>query len=169
MVYSLKIDVAKQLTKKLKQINMTLVKLKAHPTNHSFNNLMENFFTPFTSLYRDDVATLNNRFSIPANTKEVENGYQVEIIAPGLDKENFKIDLDKNTLIISAEVKKVEEEKKEKFIHREYNVQPFKRSFHLDNNIDVENISAQYVNGILTLNLPKKSEVKPQIKQISVQ
>ena len=89
---------------------MTLVKFKTHPTDRSFNNLMDNFFTPFTSLYRDDVSTLNTRNTTPANIKEVGNSYQVEIVAPGFDKENFKIDLDQKTLTISTEVKSETEE-----------------------------------------------------------
>ena len=148
---------------------MTLVKFKTHPANRSFNNLMDNFFTPYTSLYRDDVPTLNNRNTVPANIKEVENSYQVEIIAPGFEKENFKIDLDQKTLTVSVEFKAQTEEGKEKMIRKEYQIQPFKRSFQLTDSINIEGINAQYVNGILTLNLPKKAEVKPQVKQITVQ
>ena len=148
---------------------MTLVNFKNQQMDRSFNNLMDNFFTPFTSLYRDDVSTLNFKHIAPANVKEAENGYELEIVAPGFEKEAFKIDLNQTTLTISAEVKSPEEEKKEKHIRTEYKKQSFKRSFNLEETIDTEGISAQYVNGVLTLNLPKKSEVKPQVKQISVQ
>jgi HSP20 family protein len=148
---------------------MTLVKFKNHPADRSFNNLMDNFFTPFTSLYRDDVQTLNFKHFAPANVKEVENGYVLEIVAPGLNKDDFKIDMDQNILTIAAEVKKDAEEKNEKHIRREYQFQSFKRSFTVDKTLDTDAISAQYVNGILTLNLPKKAEVKPQVKQITVQ
>ena len=148
---------------------MTLVKFKNHPIDHSFNNLMDNFFTPFTSLYRDDVQTSNFKHFAPANVKEIENGYQLELVAPGFAKEDFKIDLNQNILTIFAEVKKEAEEKAEKYVRREHKLQSFKRSFTLDKTIETEAISAQFVNGVLTLNLPKKEEVKPQIKQISVQ
>ena len=93
----------------------------------------------------------------------------LEVIAPGFQKEDFKINLDNNTLTISAEKKEEKENQNEKFIRKEYKQQSFKRSFTIDENIDAENISAKYVNGVLTLNLAKKQEVKPQIKEISIQ
>ena len=148
---------------------MTLVRFKNQPADRSFNNLMDNFFTPFTSLYRDDVQTSNFKHFVPANVKEIENGYQLELVAPGFNKEDFKIDLKQEILTVSAEIKKEAEPKAEKHIRKEYQFQSFKRSFTVDKTIDTDAISAQYVNGILTLNLPKKAEVKPQVKQIDVQ
>jgi HSP20 family protein len=147
---------------------MTLVKFKNQQMDRSFNNLMDNFFTPFASLYRDDVQTSNFKHIAPANVIEIENGYKLELVTPGFAKEDFKIDLNQDILTISAEVK-TEGEKVEKHIRKEFQLQSFKRSFTVDKNIDTESISAQYVNGVLTLNLPKKAEVKPQVKEISVQ
>ena len=148
---------------------MTVVKFKNHPIDRSFNNLIDNFFTPFASLYKDDVQTSNSKHFVPTNVKEVENGYQLELVAPGFAKEDIKIDLNQDFLTVSAEVKKEAEEKTEKYVRREHQLQSFKRSFTLDKTIDTEAISAQFVNGVLTLNLPKKAEVKPQVKQITVQ
>jgi len=148
---------------------MTLVKFKNHSIDRSFNNLMDNFFPPFSSLYRDDVQTSNFKYFVPANVREVENGYELELVVPGFAKEDFKIDLSQDMLTISGEVKNEAQEKKEKYVRREHQLQSFKRSFTLDKTIDTEAIAAQYVNGILTLNLPKKAEVKPQVKQITVQ
>jgi len=147
---------------------MTLVRFKNQPVDRSFNNLMDNFFTPFASLYRDDVQTSNSKHFVPANVKEVENGYQLELVAPGFAKEDFKIDLNQDILTISAEIKKDAEEKTEKHIRKEYQFHSFRRSFTIDKTIDTDAISALYVNGVLTLNLPKKAEVKPQAKQIDV-
>lgn len=145
---------------------MTLVKFKNRPTTPSFNNLMDTFFEGFPSVFNDDFETTNFKHFAPVNIKEVENGFQLEIVAPGLQKEDFKIDLDKNILTISAETKS--ENKEEKHIRKEYKYQSFKRSFTVDENIDSENISAQYVNGILVLNLPKQAEVKAPAKQITI-
>jgi HSP20 family protein len=72
-------------------------------------------------------------------------------------------------LTIEVQRKLEEENKTEKQIRREYKYQSFKRSFTVDENIDAENISAKYVNGVLTLNLPKKAVVKNSAKQISIQ
>ena len=93
----------------------------------------------------------------------------MEVIAPALEKEDFKIDLEQNMLTISAEKKSEQDNSKEKEIRKEYRFQSFKRSFTVDDTIDADLISAKYVNGVLTLNLPKKAEVKEETKQISIQ
>jgi len=92
----------------------------------------------------------------------------LEVIAPGFEKEDFKINLEKNLLTISADKKSENEVKTEKHLRNEYKHQSFKRSFTIDEKINTETIDAKYVNGILTLNLPKKQEVKPTPKQINI-
>lgn len=148
---------------------MTLVNLKNRLVEKNFNNVMDTFFHGFPSVFRDDFVTSNFKQFAPVNVKELANGYQLEIVAPGLEKEDFKIDLDNSTLIISGEKKAKGEENTEKHLRREYKYQSFKRSFTIDENIDAENIDAKYVNGVLQLTLPKKAEVKAATKQISIQ
>ena len=89
-------------------------------------------------------------------------------MAPGLAKEDFGIQLDDNMLTISAEVKEENKNEEEQIMRNEYKYASFKRSFTLDEKVDVEKIAAQYVNGVLILNLPKKEEVKPATKQITI-
>ena len=148
---------------------MTLVRFNNKPAPKSFNNLMDDFFSPFPSLFRDDVMPGAFKHLAPVNVKESEGGYILEVIAPGLEKEDFKIDLEQNMLTISAEKKSEQDNSKEKEIRKEYRFQSFKRSFTVDDTIDADLISAKYVNGVLTLNLPKKAEVKEETKQISIQ
>jgi HSP20 family protein len=148
---------------------MTLVNFRNKPVSGNFNNVLDTFFDGFPSVFRDDFATPNFKPFAPVNVKEVANGYQLEIVAPGLEKEDFTISLDKNILTISAENKSEGENKNETYLRREYRYQSFKRSFTIDENTDVENIDAKYVNGVLKLTLPKKAEVKPATKQISIQ
>jgi HSP20 family protein len=148
---------------------MTLVKLKNRPVNGDFNKLMDDFFAPFSSLVGNDVATPTYRSAVPVNITETENGYHLEVVAPGLDKEDFSISLDKNLLTVSAKGGEEQKEEKGKSIRREYRFQSFSRSFTVDELIDTEGISAKYVNGVLTLNLPRKAEVKEATKQISIQ
>lgn len=146
---------------------MTLLKIKQQPAfNENFNNTLQNFFTPFSSIYRDDFDREEKGF-IPVNIKESEQNFLLEIIAPGFTKEDFIISLNKNILTISA-AKKVSEEVNEKIIRREYTYSSFKRSFTLTKGIDGEAISAEYVNGVLILSLPKKAEVNAPVKQISI-
>src|SRR4051812_25555731 len=125
---------------------MTLVTLKNRPVEKNFNNVMDTFFNGFPSVFRDDFATPAFKQSAPVNVKETETGYELELVVPGFEKENFKIDLDKNLLTISAEVKAENEVKTEKQLRREYNFKSFKRSFTIDEKIDAENIDAKYVN-----------------------
>ena len=148
---------------------MTVVNFKQRPFDKNFNNLVENFFTGFPSIPKDDVATPGYRQIVPVNILENKNGFEVEVVAPGFQKDQFVISLEKNVLTVSAEVKSESEAKTEKHIKREYRFHSFKRSFTIHEHIDAEKIEAQYVNGILRLNLPKKIEVKDPVKQITIQ
>jgi HSP20 family protein len=148
---------------------MTLVKFKNRPVEQNFNNLMDDFFAGFPSIYKEDIAKGNFKNPVPVNIKETENSYLLEVVAPGLEKEDFKIQLDKNLLTIEAEKKAENEQSSEKYLRTEYRFNAFKRSFTVDEKIDIENIDAKYVNGILTLNLPKQAEVKASTKNITIQ
>lgn len=147
---------------------MTLVRFNTKPANKSFNNLMDDFFATVPSLLQSDYGTLNFKFSTPVNMRETEKDYVLEVIAPGFQKEDFKINLDNNMLTVSAEKKMEEENKKEKYIRKEFRFQPIKRSFTIDEKVDAENIAAKYLNGVLTLNLPKKEEVRTSTKEITI-
>ncbi|MBD0366160.1 MAG: Hsp20/alpha crystallin family protein, partial [Flavisolibacter sp.] len=68
-----------------------------------------------------------------------------------------------------GEKKETAENNNKKYTRREYKYQSFTRSFTIDETIDTEKIDAKYVNGVLTLNLPKKPEVKASAKEINVQ
>ena len=92
-------------------------------------------------------------------------------MAPGFEKSDFNISVEENLLTIEGrhEQKQVQEEKdKNNWVRREFVQKAFKRSFTLDDKIETANIQASYENGVLTLNLPKKAEVKPTVKQISI-
>jgi HSP20 family protein len=154
--------------KSLKIKSMTVVKFK-QPVTKSFNNLVNDFFYGFPSILRDDVATPAFFQNVPVNIKETEEGYQLEIVAPGFNKQDFKVNIDKNLLTISAEVKTEEETKNEKFVRKEFTHQSFNRTFTLNEKIDGEKIDAKHVNGVLVINLQKKQEVKAPVKQITVE
>lgn len=104
----------------------------------------------------------------PVNAKENNDGFSVEVAAPGKKKEDFKIELDNNLLTISSESKKEhkEEHKEEKFTRREYSYSSFKRSFSLPKSIDSSKISANYEDGILKIDLPKREESKEKPKRL---
>ena len=146
---------------------MTHVKFSHRPFEKSFNNLMDDLFSELPVLYKNGINQLNG--FAPVNIKDKEKSYQVEVVAPGFEKTDFKVNIDQDILTISAEKKEETKNENEKQIRKEYNYRSFKRSFTIDEKIDATGIDAKYVNGVLTLNLAKKQEVKPSVKEISIQ
>lgn len=145
---------------------MTLIKFN-QPVSRNINGWLDNIFNDLTIPFEKTFSaeTLSPR----VNVKETPDAYQLEIYVPGRSKEDFKINIDKKLLIISYDKENEQKNEGEKYIKREFNVQPFKRSFTLDDKIDSENILAKYENGILNLQLPKIAEVKVSAKEIAVQ
>lgn len=131
----------------------------------SFNNLMDDFFNDTTSLLGTQYPQGTNNF--PAvNIAENDESYILNLVAPGFEKENFSIGIDKTLLTLSGE--KTTEGSTEKKLRTEYKAGAFKRSFTIDENIDVENISAKYINGVLMVILPKKVNVTAPSKKITI-
>lgn len=138
---------------------MTLVK-------HNYRNLGNLFDEFFTSFPANNTQYNNN--VPPVNIYENNNGYQVQLIAPGLSKSDFKINVEKGLLTISYEKKAEQEQKEQKTHRREFSISSFKRSFTVDDLINVDGIQARYENGVLELLLPKKEEVKVTPKEIAI-
>lgn len=147
------------------KIIMTHVKFTRKPFEGTFNNFVDDLFVDLPVLYKNEQ---NWKGTIPVNIKETDKNYSIEIVAPGFEKTDFKINLEQQLLTISAEKKNEIKAENEKQIRNEYSYRSFKRSFTLDEKMDGTHIDAKYVNGVLTLNLPKKEEVKPAIKEINV-
>jgi len=140
---------------------MTLVK-------HNYRNLGN----AFDELFNQLPVAWGKEFGLntPAvNIHETADAFHLEVSAPGLNKEDFKVNLDKGLLTISYE-KKAETENKDYKTHRkEFSFTSFKRSFSVDEKINAEGIQAKYENGVLKLLLPKKEEVKALPKEIAIQ
>lgn len=104
------------------------------------------------------------------NIVEEKDDFRIEVAAPGLDKKDFKIDLNNNVLTISSEKNDEKEEKSERFMRREFSYSSFKRSFTLPETAQVDKIVANHKNGILQITIPKKEEarVKPP-RQIAIE
>ncbi|EKR72119.1 Hsp20/alpha crystallin family protein [Leptospira noguchii] len=119
----------------------------------NFND-MEHFFQNWNdNFHRNGVR------HIPAiNVSKTKDGYELECAAPGLEKKDFKIDLDGSLITISATKKNESKEENKHYSKREYNYSSFSRSFNLLETIDKDKISAKYENGILKLSLPKKAD-----------
>lgn len=110
--------------------------------------------------------------NLPAvNISEDEKCFCVDIVAPGFKKEDFKINLEDDMLSISAEIKteNTEEDEKKKYSRREYSHSSFTRTFKLPENTAENEISAEFKDGILKLNIPKREEETKPAKEIKIE
>ena len=96
------------------------------------------------------------------NLKETDNKLQVELAAPGMKKEDFKVEIDNNMLVISSEKKEEKEEKRKKdnYVRKEFNYQSFCRTFTLPEYIDESKVEASYKDGILHIDIAKKENIQ---------
>jgi|SRR5436189_5258166 len=147
---------------------MTHAKFNKKPFEGAFSNLVDDLFTELPVLFKNEFNQIERKGFAPVNVKETEKSYLLEVVAPGFEKNDFKINLDQDILTISGEKKSDFKNETDKQIRREYSYRSFKRSFTLDEKIDATNINATYVNGVLTLNLPKKETVKVSATEITV-
>lgn len=117
---------------------------------NSLNRLFDDQFWGLNSLER----TVN----VPVNIRQADNRYELELIAPGLKKENFKINVNGEVLTVSFEHRdeQSQQNKEESWLRKEYRLQAFTRSFNLDDTIDANKIEASYRDGVLHLRLPIK-------------
>jgi len=143
--------------------------------NNSLFNPLHTFFDDIFNrdLFDGPYSNFSNTgTSIPAvNIKENKENFEVEVAAPGMTKDDFKIELKGNTLTISSEKSSESEQEDGRFTRREFSYQSFNRSFNLPKDaVDTEKIQAKYENGLLKLAIPKKEEAKQkEPKQIAIQ
>ncbi len=118
---------------------------------------IKNWFNwPGTTDSQQEVGT------VPAvNIRETNDNYEITVAAPGMNKNDFKVELENNRLVISAETKHSTEEKEDNYLRREYSYQSFTRSFTLaEKQVNGEKITAKYADGILHVTVPKAPEAK---------
>ena len=132
----------------------------------AFPNWMENFM-------RDDDFFANRwtrEMTVPAvNVKETDKEFMLEVAAPGMKKDDFKVEVKEGNLYLSAETKMEKEEKSENYTRREFSFSSFNRSFWLPENVKADDIKATYKDGILFISLPKvKVEKKEPGKVIKI-
>jgi HSP20 family protein len=142
---------------------MTLVNF-----NNRTRNSAPHFNNVFDSLFNDAVTKNHSVTKVPAvNILESAADYKIELAAPGLTKEDFQINLKKDTLSVWAEKKAVEGEPVKDYNRKEFDFNSFARSFVLPESVDAEKITAEYTNGILFITIGKKEEVNTN-KEIKV-
>lgn len=141
----------------------------------SFSGLVDQIFQNNLSRFFDDdnwgFSGINRRTNVPVNIRETDKSYEMELVAPGLKKEDFRININGDMLTVSFEHKEEqnEQDKNGGWIRKEYRAQSFTRSFNLGDTVDPNNISATYSDGILHLSLPKKEDARRMAREIQVQ
>lgn len=136
-------------------------------SNNNLPSLIENFFgRDMNDFFNTNTSAISN---VPAvNVVEHQDGFRIEVAAPGLKKEDFKLNLNHNNLSISAyqETRKEEQDNshrssdREKYTRREFSYSSFQRTFTLPTSVDADRIQATYTDGILKIEIPKREEAK---------
>jgi len=148
---------------------MTLIKSQRNNLNPAHSLLNDFFGANFLDW---EEGAVDRRYSAlpPVNIGENDNDWSIELAVPGFKKEDFDIELDQDKLTISATIESEKTENENGFSKREFMARSFKRSFHLpEDKVNAEAIAAKYENGVLSLQLPKKEEAKPQpLKKIEI-
>jgi HSP20 family protein len=121
-------------------------------------NLVDEFFNgEFFPRFID----YETKYTMPAvNISEGKEDYTIEVAAPGLNKEDFKISLENNMLTVSSEKEEKQENKDEKVMRKEFSYCSFSRSFTLPLTVESDKIKATHKDGILQIVIPKKEEAK---------
>lgn len=134
--------------------------------NGFFDELLNN---GINKVWNEAEALVNNGHA-PVNILETDKSYELSLIAPGLSKEDFKVNIDKNILSISYQPadEKTTAENEVKWLRKEFKQRSFKRSFTLNEKTDTAGITAKYTDGILVLTLPKKEQAEEKAQEITV-
>ncbi len=138
---------------------MTLIRTNNRFYPSVFNQLFNREMVDWSNAgFSSDDSTL------PAvNILEDDNRIQIEVAAPGMKKEDFKIDLENNRLTVSAEVSSENSESGERYSRKEFSYRSFRRLFNIPvETINGDQIQATYKDGILLVTLPKREELKPK-------
>ncbi len=127
--------------------------------NNFFDDFFSDSFMP---------AVFTPTHAIKADVRETDKEYIVEADMPGVKKEDIKLDLRDGVLTIGVEHNEQKDEKRDNYIRKERRYGSYCRSFRVDG-IDQEKVSAKYSDGVLTVNLPKQEEAKPESHRIDIQ
>ncbi|HEY9535287.1 MAG TPA: Hsp20/alpha crystallin family protein [Mucilaginibacter sp.] len=146
---------------------MTLVKFNADKRNNS--SLLPGFNDVFDSILNDTFFNDRMTSRVPAaNISESEDHFHVELAAPGLKKEDFKINLERNALNISVERQNEQNDNQKNYSKREYSYSSWVRSFTLPESANAEQIDATYTDGVLKIDISKREEAKAVRRQIEI-
>lgn len=120
-----------------------------------FNQWVDSFFSDDDPEFR---SWRNQWAKMPAiNVKETPETYTIEVAAPGFDKNDFKVSVEEGILLLRAEKKTESEDKDKEYIRKEFSYSRFERQFALPDGIEEKKVKAEYTNGVLCINIPRKA------------
>ncbi len=140
----------------------------------TFSGMVDRLFQNNVNRFFDDdfwgfdgVARMVN---VPVNIRETEKSYELQLVAPGLKKEDFKVNVGADLLTVSFEQAEENNQtgQSEAWLRKEYHKRSFTRSFTLDDAIDANKIEANYTDGILHLTMPKKESAQSVSRTIEI-
>ena len=138
----------------------------------TFGNVVDNIFQNSLRRFFDDnfwdADPGRTSGYVPVNIRETDQHYELDVIAPGCRKEDFKINVQDNILSISYAVNKNNDQEKVGWVRNEYEQRAFTRTFTLEDTVDLNNITATYSDGILRLKLGKNEKAKMIPRSIEV-
>jgi len=141
---------------------------KIYGMPNTFGNFFENVLNNGIKVWNDEQRHDDKNGRVPVNIQETDKSFDLSVVAPGVKKEDIKINIDKNVLTISYEHKEEMKEQTSKTLRTEFRQRSFKRSFTLNEKIETAGINARYNDGILHVSLPKKETTEQPVQQISV-
>ncbi|SKB63674.1 Hsp20/alpha crystallin family protein [Daejeonella lutea] len=144
---------------------MTLVKFN---NQKGTNSLLPGYNEVFDSIFNDTFFTNRTSFVPAVNISESADAFHIEMAAPGLRKEHFKLHVENNMLTVSAEVSAENSQNEKRYAKREFNYTSFVRSFNLPDTADDSRIEALYENGVLRIDIGKREEAKTVSRQIEI-
>jgi len=132
----------------------------------TIGGLLEDMFENGVNRFNEEYSAVTT----PVNILDTDKSYELNVVAPGLKKEEFKVAVDRNILTISYEHKQEnkDEQPEGKWLRSEYKTRSFKRSFTLNDKVDATKINAKYTDGILNITLPKKEVTEQTAQEIVV-
>ncbi len=127
-------------------------------------------FDLFDDFFDDNFFNKKEKNLMKTDIKEKKDKYIIEMDLPGFEKENIKLELNNGYLTIKGKQENKIDEEEEKYVHKERFYGECTRSFFVGDNIKEEDIDAEFKNGILKIDIPKKEEQKeiPETKQIEI-
>ena len=155
-------------------MNSLMKKTNGSAPATAFGGVVDKIFQDNLSRFFDDNFWGFNQAglatNVPVNIRETDKSFELQLVAPGLRKEDFKINISGDLLTVGFEQKETtnQENKEEGWLRKEYKLQSFTRTFNINDTIDANAITARYSDGMLYLSLPKKEGAQRLTRTIEI-